>query len=171
MNLTRTINCGIIDENNDMVIFVNKWSVNVMSIIKITDTKKLALPKGSVSSNTLSEFKTALNSYISKINIAVSHNENEEHIKNIINDFLRMSFYSDSRFSINTDGNIDSTIKENGNLLAIIEAKAPQNKAEMISEQNINKKALWEAVYYYLEKPLMFQTLKQWYQPRQKCAV
>ena len=125
-----------------------------MSIIKITDTKKLALPKGPVSSNTLSEFKTALNSYISKINIAVSHNENEEHIKNIINDFLRMSFYSDSRFSINTDGNIDSTIKENGNLLAIIEAKAPQNKAEMISEQNINKKALWEAVYYYLEKTI-----------------
>mgnify|MGYP004604695737 CR=1 FL=1 len=83
MNLTRTINCGIIDENNDTIIFDNKWSVNVMSIIKITDTKKLALPKGSVSSNTLSEFKTALNSYISKINIAVSHNENEEHIKAI----------------------------------------------------------------------------------------
>ena len=92
MDLTRTIYCGIIDENNDTNIFDNKWSVNVMSIIKITDTKKLALPKGSVSSNTLSEFKTALNSYISKINIAVSHNENEEHIKNIINDFCVCRF-------------------------------------------------------------------------------
>lgn len=65
-----------------------------------------------------------------------------------------MSFYSDSRFSINTDGNIDSTIKENGKLLAIIKAKAPQNKTEMITEENINKKALWEAVYYYLEKTI-----------------
>ena len=125
-----------------------------MSIIKITDTQKLALPKESVSTTVLSEFKTALNSYISKINIAVANEENEEHIKNIINDFLRMSFYSDSRFSINTDGNIDSSIKENGKLLAIIEAKAPQNKSEMVTEENINKKALWEAVYYYLEKTI-----------------
>lgn len=125
-----------------------------MSIIKITDTQKLALPKESVSTTVLSEFKTVLNSYISKINIAVANEENEEHIKNIINDFLRMSFYSDSRFSINTDGNIDSSIKENGKLLAIIEAKAPQNKSEMVTEENINKKALWEAVYYYLEKTI-----------------
>ena len=125
-----------------------------MSIIRISDTKKLNLPKGTVPPDVIASFKEKLNSYINKVNTAVSNNENEEHIKNIINDFLRMSFYSDNRFSINTDGYIDSTIKENGKLLAIIEAKAPQNKAEMITEDNINKKALWEAVYYYLEKTI-----------------
>ena len=125
-----------------------------MSIIRISDTKKLNLPKGTVPPDIIASFKEKLNSYINKVNTAVSNNENEEHIKNIINDFLRMSFYSDNRFSINTDGYIDSTIKENGKLLAIIEAKSPQNKAEMITEDNINKKALWEAVYYYLEKTI-----------------
>lgn len=68
------------------------------------------------------------------------------------NDFLRRNFYSDKKYSINTDGNIDSAIKENDRLLAIIEAKAPQNKPEMPTCDNMNKKALWESVYCFLER-------------------
>lgn len=36
--------------------------------------------------------------------------------------------------------------------MVIIETKAPSNKAEMITESNINRKAFHEAVYYYLER-------------------
>ena len=125
-----------------------------MPCIEITETKMLELPRSALSADKLSNFKIKLNTYLNKINTAVKNSENEEHIKNIINDFLRENFYSDERFSINTDGYIDSAIKEKEKLLAIIETKAPQNKSEMLTVNNINKKALWEAVYYYLDKTI-----------------
>ena len=123
-----------------------------MAAINISETSKLGLPKVTLSADDFASFKSAFKSYVDKVKVAISNNENEEHIKNIINDFLRMSFYSDAKFSINTDGNIDSAIKENGELMAIIETKAPQNKAEMITENHLNRKALHEMVYYYLER-------------------
>ena len=123
-----------------------------MAAINISETSKLGLPKVTLSADNFASFKSAFKSYVDKVKVAIGNNENEEHIKNIINDFLRMSFYSDAKFSINTDGNIDSAIKENGELMAIIETKAPQNKAEMITENHLNRKALHEAVYYFLER-------------------
>lgn len=125
-----------------------------MPVINITESKRIDFPKMAVSDEVFQEFKLTLSSYIKAIRTAVSNNENEEHIKNIINDFLRMTFYNDKKFSINTDGYIDSAIKENGKLLAIIEAKLPLNKNEMVTVDNMNKKALWEAVYYFLEKTI-----------------
>ena len=125
-----------------------------MSVINITESKRIDFPKMTVSDNVFQEFKSTLNSYIKNIGKAVSSNENEEHIKNIINDFLRMTFYNDKKYTINTDGYIDSAIKENGKLLAIIETKSPQNKNEMVTVDNMNKKALWEAIYYFLEKTI-----------------
>lgn len=125
-----------------------------MSVINITESKRIDFPKMTVSDNVFQEFKSTLNFYIKNIGKAVSNNENEEHIKNIINDFLRMTFYNDKKYTINTDGYIDSAIKENGKLLAIIETKLPQNKNEMVTVDNMNKKALWEAIYYFLEKTI-----------------
>ena len=125
-----------------------------MSVINITESKRIDFPKMTVSDNVFQEFKSTLNSYIKDIGKAISNNENEEHIKNIINDFLRMTFYNDKKYTINTDGYIDSAIKENGKLLAIIETKSPQNKNEMVTTDNMNKKALWETIYYFLEKTI-----------------
>ena len=125
-----------------------------MSKITISNTKSLHLPKFLLSDDSLNDFKIKLNAYIRDLDTAVSNGENEEHIKNIINDFLRMNFYSNSKFAINTDKYIDSTIKEEGNLLAIIETKLPTNKNEMITDKNLNRKAFWEIVYYYLERTI-----------------
>lgn len=79
-----------------------------MAAINISETSKLGLPKVALSADDFASFKSAFKSYVDKVKVAIGNNENEEHIKNIINDFLRMSFYSDAKFSINTDGNIDS---------------------------------------------------------------
>ena len=125
-----------------------------MSVIEISDSKRLVLPAISISEEQLSNFKNKCKLFAENLDTAVSNSENEEHIKNFINDFLRVSFYNDMRFSINTDGNIDSAIKENGVLLAIMEAKAPQNKAEMITPKHFNRKALHEVIYYYLERAI-----------------
>ncbi len=123
-----------------------------MSAISLNDTKALSLPKTTISKEKIQSFKTAIQKYINEIQNAIDNKENEEHLKNIINSFLLLNFYSDSKYTINTDGNVDSAIKQDGKLLAIIEAKTPYNKAEMLSETNINRKALWEAIYYYLER-------------------
>ena len=123
-----------------------------MSALHLSDTEKLGLSKKALSAKEYANFRANFQSYLEKIKKASLANENEEHIKNIINDFLRMNFFSESKYTINTDGNIDSAIKENDDLLVIIETKAPSNKAEMITESNINRKAFHEAVYYYLER-------------------
>ena len=46
----------------------------------------------------LESFGNNLLSYMKQINFAVKNNETEEHIKNIVNRFLRATFYSDPKF-------------------------------------------------------------------------
>ena len=46
-----------------------------MSIIRISDTKKLNLPKGTVLPDVIASFKEKLNSYINKVNTAVSNTD------------------------------------------------------------------------------------------------
>ena len=98
----------------------------------------------------VSDFGALLKQYIKDIHAACAAGESEEHIKKIINTFLEVGFYHDVAFQINTSSNIDSTIKHENKLLALIEAKKTNNKAEMVSADNINKKALWELILYYL---------------------
>lgn len=88
--------------------------------------------------------------YIKQINEAVKADESEEHIKGIINEFLKHSFYNKQGFDINTYKRADSAIKFKGVLHAIIEVKKPKNRNEMVREDDINRKALWEIVLYYL---------------------
>lgn len=98
----------------------------------------------------LESFGNNLLSYMKQINFAVKNNETEEHIKNIVNKFLRATFYSDPKFEINAYKRVDSAIMYNNILYAILEMKKPANKMEMVLENDINRKALWEIVYYYL---------------------
>jgi len=91
-----------------------------------------------------------LDLYVRSINSAIANNESEEHLKNITNSFLKICFYQNDRFQINTYKRADSAITYDGVLYAIIEMKKPSNRAEMLREEDINKKALWELVYYYL---------------------
>ena len=104
-----------------------------------------------ISQEKLDHFCSALKDYLSEIRQAESNNQTEEHFKGLIKDFLKSEFYSDRRYSINTDGrHIDSAIKDNGDLRVIIEAKSLFNKNEFPTENNIVCKGLSELVYYYL---------------------
>lgn len=97
-------------------------------------------------------FQKNVKHYIKMIDTAISEGESEEHIKNITNSFLKTSFFSDEKYTINTNGKIDSSIKVNGKIEAIIETKKPSNKSEMASKDNINVKALHESIFYYMVK-------------------
>lgn len=70
-------------------------------------------------SNIVNEFGKELEKYAAQINQAVKRKENEEYFKNIVNSFLKRNFYQEDRYSINTDKNIDSTIKVDGQLLGL----------------------------------------------------
>lgn len=100
---------------------------------------------------TIEKFTESLKGYINKVDLAVKNKEDEEYIKNTINEFLKSNFYSSADYEINTAKRIDSTIRYNGEILAIIEAKKPSNIAEMPAKDNINKKALWEIIFYFLK--------------------
>ena len=102
--------------------------------------------------------------------------ESEEHLKTDIRDFLRDTFYKDKN-AINTKDRSDLVIHEskdtNSNVAVIIEAKRPSNKGEMLSKDNLNKKALQELVLYYLRerithknlevKHLIITNINEWY--------
>lgn len=91
-----------------------------------------------------------INYYINETSKAIAAGQSEEHLKNITNLFLREFIYTDDKYDINTDQRIDSCIKVNGEIRVLIEAKKPSNKAEMVSKDNINVKALHEIILYYL---------------------
>lgn len=100
---------------------------------------------------TVTAFSNNLTMYITKVEQAVNEGQSEEHLKNITNDFLRGSFYHDDIYEINTEGRVDSSIKVNGEIRVLIEAKNPKNKTEMVSEEEVNVKAFHEIVFYYLK--------------------
>ena len=122
---------------------------NITDALKSFDEKYYTLR---YPATTISAFGVAMKQYLFEIKQAAAGNLSEEHIKNITNAFLTKQLYSDDSFSINTENNIDSTIRFDGKLYALIEAKRPSNKNEMVTIDNINKKALWEIVYYYLSQ-------------------
>lgn len=90
------------------------------------------------------------------VSISSSIAESEENIKKDINDFLSECFYKGTNY-INTRNNIDSaiyrTLEKDSPIQVLIEAKHPtKGRDEFPSEQDLNKKALREAVFYYLQE-------------------
>lgn len=94
---------------------------------------------------------------------SIKEKESEEFHKNLISDFLKNTYYSPNHF-INTKGRNDLVIhigkEAKSNVGVIIEAKSPTNKAEMLSQKNINSKALQEMVLYFLRERITHKNLE-----------
>ena len=122
-------------------------AISIENVLKQYDRRYYNLK---VKESVASTFVQNVNYYIKVVNAAVEKRESEEHIKNLTNQFLKTSLYSGSRYEINTDKRIDSVIKVDGCIQAMIETKKPNNRAEMVSENDINVKALHEIIFYYM---------------------
>lgn len=101
----------------------------------------------------LERFKAELARLLEHLNHSAQ--ESEEHLKNIVSDFLKEAFYREEHF-VNTKDRQDLVI-HNGrtakdNVGVIVEAKKPGNKAEMMSADKPNTKALQELLRYYLNE-------------------
>lgn len=106
-----------------------------------------------VERNRLERFKTELVRLLEHVGNAP--NESEEHLKNIVSDFLKNAFYREEHF-VNTKDRQDLVI-HNGRTAkdsagVIVETKKPGNKAEMITPAKPNTKALQELLRYYLNE-------------------
>ena len=107
--------------------------------------------KEKVSRDSIELFKKNLSSLIGKID----EKESEEHLKNVISEFLKDTWYKETN-EINTKDRKDlvihtgKTTKEPVGV--ILEVKKPSNKSEMITEAKPNAKALHELILYYLRE-------------------
>lgn len=81
--------------------------------------------------------------------------EHEEHLKNIVSDFLKDTWYKQTH-EINTSGRTDlvihNGISSKDNVGVLLEVKRPGNSAEMISHDKPNTKALHELLHYYMQE-------------------
>ncbi|MCK9392833.1 MAG: Eco57I restriction-modification methylase domain-containing protein, partial [Syntrophales bacterium] len=81
--------------------------------------------------------------------------EGEEHLKNIVADFLKDVWYRDVA-EINTKGDVDLVVHKGKSsrdpVAVIVETKRPGNVAEMVSPGRPNVKALHELILYYLRE-------------------
>jgi adenine-specific DNA-methyltransferase len=122
---------------------------------------KLQSPKQSLNKAYLKEkisradielFKVHFGSLLEKINAK----GDEEHLKSLIADFLKLTYYNQSQHQINPIGKNDLVIhtgkSPNDPYGVILEVKSPGNKPEMITAGKTNAKAFHELVLYYLDE-------------------
>ena len=122
-----------------------------MKILTPVKSFNKAFQKQRITREQINQFKVNLQKLFGRVN----EHESEEHLKNIVADFLKETYYNDLHY-INTKDRTDLVI-HNGkspsdSVGIIIEAKKPGNKTEMVSKNNPNVKALHELVLYYLRE-------------------
>lgn len=105
--------------------------------------------------NEVNTFRKELKACLVSIKEAEQANRiGEEFIKQPIQKFLQNTFYKNHL--INTKDRIDLAIYTDkdvkSNVGVILEVKQPSNKSEYLTETNLNKKALQELVWYYLNE-------------------
>jgi len=122
-----------------------------LELIKPIKAINKAYLKEKVSRNHIQLFKKNLQQLLKRIN----EQESEEHLKNVIADFLKDTWYKD-QFEINTKDRNDLVIhtgKTTKDAVGVIlEVKKPSNKAEMMTAAKPNTKALQELILYYLRE-------------------
>ena len=96
-------------------------------------------------------FKTQLSNYYEQISVI----NTEEKLKGDLMDFLKFTFYGQN-YKVSPNGDIDCAIHLGVNTTdpvgVIIEVKKPTNVGEMITREDLNRKALQELLLYYLRE-------------------
>lgn len=123
----------------------------ILKELKLRQAINKAFLKVKPNRTDIENFKAHLITLLDRIN----DRETEEFHKNLVSDFLKKTYYDPAHF-INTSGRNDLVIHNGADagtpIGVIIEAKKPANRAEMITRDNLNKKAFHELVLYYLRE-------------------
>jgi hypothetical protein len=109
--------------------------------------------------NDIDNFKKCLKTLLESI----KDEESEEHQKNLLRDFFKQTHYGEEYF-INTKQRTDLVIHNgkasNDTVGVLIEVKRTTNSGEMLSEKNINCKAMQELLLYYLRERITNQNIE-----------
>jgi hypothetical protein len=126
----------------------------IFELKTVRRTINKAFLKEPIERGSFTVFKDALEQFLNDVEIAKEKHEHEEHFKNFLVPFFNKVGFQD--YSINTSGRIDMAIHTGGKgkdpVGVLIEAKRPGNSNEMITKDQINRKAMHEAVLYYLDQ-------------------
>lgn len=119
-----------------------------MKLAQLTSKQALnkAYLKEKVTRADIETFKSNLVEFLNNIN----EKESEEYFKNLVTKFLYDTYYN-GKNQINTKGRIDLAIYEDKKPVVIIEAKRP-GSPDMVTTDDLNKKALHELMLYYLQE-------------------
>ncbi len=128
-----------------------------MKLIKIKP--KQAINKAFLSHRIVEQDFSKFTANLKQLLDNINEEETEENQKNPVRDFLKHTFYTNNE--VNTKGKIDLAIHNGATaqspVAVIIEVKRPTNKAEWISVEKPNGKALQELVLYYLRERIESQ--------------
>jgi very-short-patch-repair endonuclease len=128
-----------------------------MQIEKLTPSRAVdnAFLQETIAENDFEQFRSSLLRLLNHADDAVENAESEEHLKNLIKPFLNNTNFGEAYY-INTKERQDLAIHNgktgSSSVGVILEAKRPSNKAEMITAEDINRKAFHEAILYYLRE-------------------
>lgn len=122
-----------------------------MSELTIAKSLNKAYRQGSVDRMAFDAFKNQLSILYEQI----SSVNTEEKLKGDLMDFLKMSFYGNN-YKVSPNGDIDCAIHL-GNSIddpvgVIFEVKKPTNVSEMVTREDLNRKAMHELLLYYLRE-------------------
>ncbi len=111
----------------------------------------------SIDENSFNLFKKELKIMLEKIR----NGQREDTQLGWLEQFFLKTFYRDNWMA--KDGDIDLVVKigssEKSDTALLIEGKSSINKSEMVSVENLNKKALQELLYYYLHERILKKNL------------
>lgn len=147
-----------------------------LQILNPSQKLKASLLKQHLKREQIELFKENIKSTFANIIESEKRKESEEHLKTIVRDFLRDTYYKDS-YAINTKDRKDLVIHNgkdySSNVGVLIETKQPSNKAEMISKDNVNAKSFQQLLSYYLHerfinnnkeiKHIIITNIYEWY--------
>ena len=102
-----------------------------------------------IDTDSFERFKDAVSTMFANLK---PREEEEEYNKNVIADMLRDSFYPTSKgYMINIRNKTDMAIYDQNKPVVLFEAKNP-GKPDMVTEENLNTKAMHQIIYYYLRE-------------------
>lgn len=129
------------------------FPLNPVTMVELTIAKSLnkAYRQVPVNRHVFDVFKNQLCHYYEQVSVI----NTEEKLKGDLMDFLKFTFYGQN-YKVSPNGDIDCAIHLGINIEApvgvIIEVKKPTNVNEMITKEDLNRKALQELLLYYLRE-------------------
>jgi len=130
-----------------------------INILNIRDSINKAYLKVKPNRTQIETFKKNISNLFDQI----KESESEEFHKNIISEFLKITYYSPNNY-INTKGRSDLVIhngKDSKSTVGVLfETKKPSNKSEMPTCENISTKAFHELILYFLKERVINKNIE-----------